>query len=178
MPRTRRYSNYTIIPNVELSLFVLSTHPQAIACLQRLPSLNVSVEASSRSALSSAFRLRPQCFRLSFSSIHPLHACFPTHIHSLNMRAATFSFKTSALLIALVLVPIVILFCCVAVALACSEFWSTRSLRSCFPRFRRNKNQGRKRSQSDPASPSSNETPGISAAPSENGDTVAAREQV
>lgn len=33
-------------------------------------------------------------------------------------------FKSSALLIALVLVPIVILFCTVAIALACSEFWS------------------------------------------------------
>ncbi|KAJ5089228.1 hypothetical protein N7532_007912 [Penicillium argentinense] len=55
-------------------------------------------------------------------------------------------FKSSALLIALVLVPVVILFCAVAIALACSEYCSGRfrsfscfSCVSCQKRFRRKK---------------------------------------
>lgn len=55
-------------------------------------------------------------------------------------------FKSSALLIALVLVPIVILFCAVAVALACSEHCSFRvsssswlSCLACRTRYRRKK---------------------------------------
>ncbi|KAJ5983228.1 hypothetical protein N7481_005327 [Penicillium waksmanii] len=55
-------------------------------------------------------------------------------------------FKSSALLIALVLIPIVILFCAVAVALACSEHCSCRfstphwlSWLSCRTRHRRKK---------------------------------------
>lgn len=39
---------------------------------------------------------------------------------------SSFDIKSTVLVLALVLVPIVVLFCILAVALACSEFWSSR----------------------------------------------------
>ncbi|KAJ5901625.1 Ubiquitin-conjugating enzyme [Penicillium taxi] len=56
----------------------------------------------------------------------------------------------AALLISLILIPIVILVCAVAVALACSEFWSTRSHKVwLFHCCRRQRRQRKKVSRSD-----------------------------
>ena len=113
---------------------------------------------------------------LPFFLVHIISYCF-TSIHGFNMPAVvSFNLKTSALLIALVLVPIVILCCSLAIALACSEFWSSRPAGYCVPRFCRSR--ARKRSQSDPERANSTEIPGFSATPSEYGDPVLAREQV
>ncbi|KAJ5312651.1 hypothetical protein N7508_003481 [Penicillium antarcticum] len=61
--------------------------------------------------------------------------------------------KSSALLIALILVPLVVLICAVAIALACSEYWSIHSIKHtillcCCIR----KQQRRKKVRSDPES--------------------------
>lgn len=50
------------------------------------------------------------------------------HPHKMT-NTLSLDFKSSALLIALVLVPIVTLFGAVAVALACSEYWSCHRVR-------------------------------------------------
>lgn len=67
-----------------------------------------------------------------------------------KMPTQSRDFKSSALVLALVLVPIAILICALAVALACSEFWSyrpaTRYTR-CLSRRRPQANQSRVRTQ-------------------------------
>lgn len=116
------------------------------------------------------------CSPFPFFLIHFISYCF-TSSRRFNMPAiVSFNVKTSALLIALVLVPIVILCCSLAIALACSEFWSSRPAGYCVPRFCRSR--ARKRSQSDPERANSTEIPGFSATPSEYGDPVLARDQV
>ncbi|KAJ6019265.1 hypothetical protein N7499_009571 [Penicillium canescens] len=60
-------------------------------------------------------------------------------------------FKSSALLIALILVPIVVLVCAVAIALACSEYWSIHSIKqTCLSCCRLKKQRRRKQIRSDP----------------------------
>ena len=125
----------------------------------------------------------PKFPTFSSSLIHITAYYYITLLFACNMpRVVSFSVKTSALVIALVLVPIVVLCCCLAVAIACSEYWSSRSSRcSCCPRIRSRwfrALKGRKRKHSDPTSPSSTETPGFSATPSVYGDPVLAKEQV
>ncbi|KAJ5725198.1 uncharacterized protein N7483_006555 [Penicillium malachiteum] len=67
-----------------------------------------------------------------------------THVTSVD-------FKNTALLIALVLVPIVVLFCTVAVVLVCSEYWTCRVTRpSWLPSWcRRRDRRKKKRVRSD-----------------------------
>lgn len=62
-------------------------------------------------------------------SILPIHqSCIYSNSFKMT-NVLSLDFKSSALLIALVLVPIVILFCAVAVILACSEHWPCRITR-------------------------------------------------
>jgi membrane protein implicated in regulation of membrane protease activity len=70
----------------------------------------------------------------------------------------SYDIKSSALIIALVLVPIVVLIFVVVIALACSNYWSIHSLKgsclSCLSYFSLWKQQRRKKLASDPeASP-------------------------
>lgn len=60
-----------------------------------------------------------------------IRVCYYEPNHHLHKMTNTLSldFKSSALLIALVLVPIITLFGAVAVALACSEYWSCHRAR-------------------------------------------------
>lgn len=104
-------------------------------------------------------------------------------IRGFNMPTVlSFNPKKSALVIALVLVPLAILCCILAVALACSEYWSSRapeSRFSCLHRFsRRRGSKERQRSHSDPNSSSTAEIPEVSASPSEYCSPVTAREEV
>lgn len=61
-------------------------------------------------------------------------------------------FKSSALLIALILVPVVVLVCAVAIALACSEYWSIHSIKKTCLSCCLKKQQRRKQIRSDPES--------------------------
>jgi hypothetical protein len=65
----------------------------------------------------------------------------------------SFDIKSSALLIALILVPFVVLVCAVVIALVCSEYWSVHSIKeTCLSCCRIRKQQKRKKIRSDPES--------------------------
>lgn len=87
-------------------------------------------------------------------------------------------FQSSALIIALVLVPIVILFCAVAVALACSEYWSCQLTRPSWLSCGRGRRRGEKRLRSDVESSAGNRGTESSDAPLEYEQPVASREHV
>ena len=91
----------------------------------------------------------------------------------------TLDFKSSTLIISLVLVPIVILICALALALACSEFWSSRpSDFSCFRCCSRRKTEQRRRNNnSDPRSSDSTEASGTFT-PFDYGNPILPREHV
>ena len=175
------YFSYTIIPRfyVELAFSVtylpFSSNSSPTCCCFLWETLRPSrVNAlPSPSAFTSS---KSWCSPFFFFLVHLISYC-STSSRGFNMPAVvSFNLKTSALLITLVLVPIVILCCSLAIALACSEFWSSRPAGYCVPRFCRSR--ARKRSQSDPERANSTEIPGFSATPSEYGDPVLAREQV
>lgn len=116
-----------------------------------------------------------------FSSYAPLRTTTITLRRGFNMPTAlSFETKKSAFVIALVLVPIVILFLTLAVALACSEYWSSRPSGSCFPRLcgSSRKHKENKESYSEPASSSTTGTPRVSTTPSKYGGPVVKREDV
>lgn len=129
---------------------------------------------------------RDQCIPFPASSF-PLFLLYSIayYYHTLrrgfNMPTAlSFETRKSAFVIALVLVPIVILFLTLAVALACSEYWSSRPSGSCFPRLcgLSRKHKENKESYSEPASSSTTGTPRVSTTPFEYGGPVVEREDV
>lgn len=86
--------------------------------------------------------------------------------------------RTSALIIALILVPIVILLCAVAVALACSEYWSCQISRPAWLSWCRRRQRRKKRLASDVESSAGNHGTEASEAPLEYEQPVAGREQL
>lgn len=102
---------------------------------------------------------------------------------SFNMPTVlSFDPKKSALVIALVLVPLAILCSILALALACSEYWSSRAPGSRFPCFRRDcssrRRRDRQRSHPGPPSSCTIAIPEVSTSPSEYCSPVTAREEV
>lgn len=164
--------HYTRIPVVLSSLFTCHLR------LSIVPSLIESIRACFLEHLpkNGADILPPFVFCASNALSFPFSIPIPVHcniyhtIRGFNMPTVlSFNFKKSALVIALVLVPLAILCCILAVALACSEYWSSRAPESRSSRLCgcSKRNRKRQRSHSDPSSSCTTEIPEVSAPPSE-----------
>jgi hypothetical protein len=64
------------------------------------------------------------------------------------MSLNSVNLKTTVLILSLLIVPIVVLFCILAVAVACSEVWSSRPRRLLF--WKRAKDGGKRNDRSNP----------------------------
>lgn len=111
----------------------------------------------------------------------PIKSSAFAFLHPYKMtNSLSLDFKSSALLISLVLVPIVILFVAVAVVLSCSEYCSFRVTRPAWLKrlIRQRRGYRKKRSRSDLEGGNNTQETESSESPLEYTEPVRSREQV